>query len=294
MTPTVKMVSTPTLAIAYEESGPADGRPVVMSHGFPDDAHAYDRVAPALAGKGWRVIVPYLRGVGPTRFRDPATPRTAQQAAIGMDLLGLLDGLAIPRATLVGYDWGNRANCIVAALWPERVTTLVAITGYSIQDLSRATQPASPDHEHAMWYQWYFCTERGRAGLAADRDGLCRLMWKLWSPSLDADGAEFARTAESWKNPDFVATVIHSYRHRNGAAPGDPAYDAIEARLAARPTIAAPTVVLHGAQDGVDPPENSASHQRHFSGPYRRVVVPNAGHFLPREAPEAIIDALAG
>ena len=289
----MKTVRTPTLEIAYEESGPTDGRPVVLLHGFPDDVRAYDGVAPPLAAAGWRVLVPYLRGYGPTRFLDPRTPRSGQQAALGQDLKEFLDALGLERAALAGYDWGGRAACIVAALWPQRVTSLVSIGGYNIQNIARSGEPAAPDREYRLWYQWYFHTERGRAGLAANRRALCRLLWQLWSPNWRFDEATYERTAASFDNPDFVEVVIQSYRHRYGLAPGDPALQPIEDRLAAQPPITVPTIVLHGACDGVSPPQSSESHGRFFTGPYRRCVVPIAGHFLPQEAPGALVDALS-
>jgi pimeloyl-ACP methyl ester carboxylesterase len=289
----VKTVRTPTLEIAYEESGPTDGPPVVLLHGFPDDIRAYDGVAPALAAAGWRVIVPYLRGYGPTRFLDPRTPRSGQQAALGRDLLDLLDALGVERAALAGYDWGGRAACILAALWPERAASLVSIGGYNIQNIARSGEPAAPDREHRLWYQWYFHTERGRAGLAANRRPLCRLLWQLWSPNWHFDDATFERSAASFDNPDFVEVVIQSYRHRFGLAPGDPSLEAIEDRLAAQPPITVPTIVLHGACDGISLPGSSEGHARFFTGPYQRRVVPVAGHFLPQEAPGAVIEALS-
>jgi len=285
-------VRTATLEIAYEESGPAVGPPVVLLHGFPDDVRAYDGVAPPLAAAGWRVLVPYLRGYGPTRFLDPETPRSGQQAVLGQDLKDFLDALGLERAALAGYDWGGRAACIVAALWPQRVTSLVSIGGYNIQNIARSGEPAPPDREHRLWYQWYFHTERGRAGLAANRRPLCKLLWELWSPNWRFDEATYERTAASFDNPDFVEVVIQSYRHRYGLAPGDPALQPIEDRLAAQPPITVPTIVLHGACDGVSPPQSSESHGRFFTGPYRRCVVPIAGHFLPQEAPSALVDAL--
>jgi pimeloyl-ACP methyl ester carboxylesterase len=285
-------IRTAALEIAYEESGPESGIPIILMHGFPDDPRTWDGVASPLAEAGHRVIVPYLRGYGPTRFLDARTPRSGQQAAIGHDLLALIDALAIMDAALVGYDWGGRAACIVAALWPERVRCLVSIGGYDIQNIARAGEPAMPDQEYCFWYQWYFGTERGRAGLAANRGPLCRLLWELWSPNWRFDDATFAVTAASFENPDFVEIVIHSYRHRFGAAAGDPELEAIERRLAAQPPITVPTIVLHGAADGVDPAGGSERHARFFSGPYQRRVVPVAGHFLPREAPEAVIDAV--
>src|SRR5439155_22520363 len=289
----MKTIRTPMLEIAYEESGPADGSPVVLLHGFPDDVRAYDGVAPALAGAGWRVIVPYLRGYGPTRFLDSQTPRSGQQAALGQALWDLIDALGVERAALAGYDWGGRAGCVAAALWPERVASLVSIGGYNIQNIARSGEPAPPDREHRLWYQWYFHTERGRAGLAANRRPLCRLLWELWSPNWHFDDATYERTAASFDNPDFVEVVIQSYRHRFGLAPGDPSLEPIEERLAAQPPITVPTIVLHGACDGVSAPQNSERHRHFFSGPYQRRVVPVAGHFLPQEAPDALIEALS-
>ena len=285
-------VRTPTLEIAYQESGPPAGPPVVLLHGFPDDVRAYDGVAPPLAAAGWRVLVPYLRGYGPTRFLDPETPRSGQQAVLGQDLKDFLDALGLERAALAGYDWGGRAACIVAASWPERVTSLVSIGGYNIQNIARSREPAAPAREYRLWYQWYFHTERGRVGLAENRRQLCRLLWQLWSPNWRFDDATYERTAASFDNPDFVEVVIQSYRHRYDLAPGDPALQPIEDRLAAQPPITVPTIVPHGACDGVSPPQSSESHGRFFTGPYRRCVVPIAGHFLPQEAPSALVDAL--
>jgi pimeloyl-ACP methyl ester carboxylesterase len=285
-------VTTPSLEIAFEESGPENGPPVILLHGFPDDARAWDGVVAQLAAAGHRCIAPYLRGYGPTRFRDPQTPRSGEQAGLGADLLALLDGLGIARAILAGYDWGGRAACIVSALWPARVRGLVSIGGYNIQDIARNAMPDAPDQEQRFWYQWYFNTERGRAGLARHRYELCRLLWRLWSPNWQFDEATYRRTATAFDNPDFVDVVIHSYRHRYAAVPGDPAVAAIEERLARQPAIGVPTVVLHGASDGVDPPAGSENAATHFDGPYRRSVVPVAGHFLPWEAPEPVAAAI--
>lgn len=285
-------VRSETLEIAYEARGPEAGAPVILLHGFPDDPRVWDKVAAALGADGCRVLVPFLRGYGATRFLRAETPRSGQQAALGADLLGFMDALGLGRAVLAGYDWGGRAACVVTALWPERVRALLSMNGYNIQDIARAAAPASPAQEQRLWYQWYFQTERGRAGLAANRRPLCRLLWELWSPTMAVSEAEYEQTAQSFDNPDFVEVVIHSYRHRHRAAPGDPALEAIERRLAARPPIAVPSVVLHGATDGVDPPASSEGHGARFAGPYRRQVVPGGGHFLPREAPEPVIAAL--
>jgi pimeloyl-ACP methyl ester carboxylesterase len=292
VSPTVKHLLTPTLEIAFEEHGPPSGPAVVLLHGFPDDVRAWDGVARSLAGAGCRVVVPYLRGYGPTLFRDKETPRSGEQAALGADLLALLDGLGISRSILAGYDWGGRAACIVSALWPDRVRALVSIGGYNIQDIAGNLEPDLPGQEHRYWYQWYFNTERGRTGLNRHRHALCRMLWQLWSPNWSIDEATYARTAASFENPDFVEVVIHSYRHRHQNAPGDPAFSAIERDLANRPRISVPSIVLHGAADGVDPAQHSEQAGCHFTGPYRREVVPVAGHFLPWEAPDAVADAV--
>ena len=286
------MVTAGVLDVAVELHGPQDGEAVILLHGFPDDVRTWDGVAPPLAAAGFRVVVPYLRGYGPTRYRDRATPRSGQQAALGADLLALMDALGIGKALLAGYDWGGRAACIVAALWPERVGGLVSANGYNIQDIAGSTRPGPPEQELRYWYQWYLHTQRGAAGLEADRAAFCRLLWRLWSPTYPLGDAEYAATAASFDNPDFVATVVQSYRHRHQAAPGDPALEGIEALLAAQPPISVPTIVLHGEQDGVDPPANSEGAARHFRGPFRREVVPGAGHFLPREAPQPLVALL--
>jgi pimeloyl-ACP methyl ester carboxylesterase len=294
----LKRVRTGTLEIAYEESGPGDGTSVLLMHGFPYDVRAYDDVVPLLVAAGCRTIVPYLRGYGPTRFLSADTPRSGQQAALGKDLLDFLDALRFDRAALAGYDWGGRAACIVAALWPQRARCLVSGGGYNIQNIPASATPAPPEAEYRYWYQYYFHTERGRAGLAANRRELCRLLWRLWSPHWAFDDATYARTAASFDNPDFVDVVIQSYRHRYGYAPGDPAVESIEQRLAAQPKISVPTIVLHGEASGVGPPGQSERHARFFSGPYQRRVIPVAGHYLPAEAPRefagALLELLAG
>ena len=289
----IKRVRTKTLEIAYEESGPASGFPVLLMHGFPYDPRCYDEVVPALVARGHRAIVPYLRGYGPTRFLSGETMRSGQQAAIGQDLLDLMDALTLQRAVLVGFDWGGRAACVVAALWPERVRGLVIANGYSIQDIAASKTPASPAQENRLWYQYYFHTERGRAGLAANRAELCKLLWRLWSPNWKFDDATYERTAKSFDNPDFVDIVIHSYRHRFGYAPGDPALEAIERRLAAQPPISAPTIVIQGEGDGVNlaGPATPAQ-QRFFTGRYERRLVPLIGHDVPQEAPADVAKAV--
>jgi pimeloyl-ACP methyl ester carboxylesterase len=288
----IKRIRTGTLEIAYEESGPQSGIPVLLMHGFPYDPRAYDEMVPPLVAAGCRTIVPYLRGYGATRFLAAQTPRSGQQAALGNDLLELMDALRLPNAALVGYDWGGRAACVVAALWPERVRCLISATGYTIQDIAASAIPVAPEQEHRLWYQYYFHTERGRAGLQANRHELCKLLWRLWSPNWKFDDATYERTAASFDNPDFVNVVIQSYRHRYGYAPGDPALEPIEKRLAVQPKIAAPTIVLQGEGDGVNAPEASATHARFFTGRYERRLLPAIGHNVPQEAPAATAAAV--
>jgi pimeloyl-ACP methyl ester carboxylesterase len=290
--PTLKYIRTPVLEVAYEESGPASGAPVLLMHGFPYDPRTYDDVVPGLVAAGCRVIVPYLRGYGPTRFLSADTPRSGQQAALGKDLLDLLDALSLKRATLAGYDWGGRAACIVAALWAERVQGLMSGAGYNIQDIAASVKPADAEQELRYWYQYYFNTARGWAGLEANRRDICRLLWRLWSPNWQFDDATFARTAASLDNPDFVEVVIHSYRHRYGYVAGDPALEDIEQRLAAQPLIQVPTVVLHGVASGVGPPTEADPEAHLFTGRYRRQLIPQVGHNIPAEAPQAVIDAV--
>jgi pimeloyl-ACP methyl ester carboxylesterase len=285
-------VRTPSLDIGYEESGAADGTPVILLHGWPYDPRCYDAVVPLLTQARCRVIVPYLRGFGPTRFLSPDTPRSGQQAALGNDLRELMDALQIPRALLAGYDWGGRAACVVAALWPERAIGLITGNAYNIQDIANANKPQAPQQEARFWYQYYFHTERGRAGLEQNRRALCRLLWRLWSPHWDFDEATFEKSAASFDNPDFVAVTIQSYRHRYGNAPGDPALDEIERRLAAQPKITVPAIALQGEADGVLGPELSQGHARQFTGRYERRVLPRIGHNPPQEAPGAFADAV--
>jgi pimeloyl-ACP methyl ester carboxylesterase len=289
--PSLKRVRTGVLEIAYEEDGPANGAPVFLMHGWPYDVRVYDEVARVLAAAGCRTIAPYLRGFGPTRFLSQATPRSGQQAALGRDLLDLMDALGVARGGLVGYDWGGRAACVVAALWPERARCLVTGGGYNIQHIAASARPALPEQEQRFWYQYYFNMERGRAGLEANRRELIRLIWRLWSPNWRFDDAAFERSAAAFDNPDFVAVTIQSYRHRFGNAPGDPAYEDLERRLAAQPKIDVPAITLHGEANGVGPPAASENHARHFSGPYRRHVIPLAGHNLPAEAPKDVAAA---
>ena len=280
------------LNIAYHPAGPVDGPPVVLLHGFPYDIHAYAEVAPRLAAQGCRVIVPYLRGFGATRFLSGDTPRSGEQAALGADLLALLDALDLPRAVLAGYDWGGRSACVVAAVWPERCAGLVTMNSYNIQHIAQAMQPEVPAQEHRLWYQYYFHGERGRAGLAKDRRALCRLLWQQWSPSWVFDDATFEHSAAAYDNPDFVEVAIHSYRHRYGLVAGDPAYAEIDCGLGWQPAITVPTISLDGADDGLFAPNHADAHAHHFSGPRTHRIVPGAGHNLPQEAPAAFADAV--
>lgn len=285
-------IRTSVLEIACEQAGPVDAVPVVLLHGFPYDPRAFDDVASIVNAAGLRTIVPYLRGYGGTRFLSADTMRSGEQAAIGCDLLELLDALKIREAVLAGFDWGARAACIVAALWPERVRGLLTGGGYQIQNIAAFGQPADPESERRWWYQYYFHTERGRAGLAANRYELCRLLWRLWSPGWEFNEASFARTAASFANPDFVEVVIHSYRHRHGNAAGDPRYEAVEAQLAAQPRIKVPTIVIHGALDDVGPPQTAAGHEKFFTGGYDRRVLEQVGHNPPQESPQAFAQAV--
>jgi pimeloyl-ACP methyl ester carboxylesterase len=288
----LRHVDAGVLNIAYYEEGPADGPVVMLLHGFPYDIHAYVDVAPQLAAQGCRAIVPYLRGYGPTRFLDPATPRSAEQAAIGADLIALMDALGIKRAAFAGYDWGGRAACVGAALWPERCIGLVSVNSYLIQDIARAMVPAKPEREVPLWYQYYFQVERGRAGLAANRREIAKLLWKHWSPNWDFDDATFERTAAAFDNPDYVDIVIHSYRHRFGLADGDLRYAELQRRLAALPAITVPTITLDGAGDGVAPASDGSASAAKFSGHRTHRVIPRVGHNLPQEEPEAFAAAV--
>jgi pimeloyl-ACP methyl ester carboxylesterase len=288
----VHSLTAGVLNIAWFESGPATGHAVFLMHGFPYDIHAYADVAPLLAEAGCRVIVPYLRGYGPTRFLHDSTPRSGEQAALGADLLALMDGLKIPQAVLAGYDWGGRAACVVAALWPERCTGLVSVNSYNIQDIAKAMEPAPPELEHRLWYQYYLHSERARAGLRLHRRDFAKLLWKQWSPTWTFDDATFERSAGAFDNADFDEVVLHSYRHRFGLVPGDPAYAAIERQLAAQPVITVPAITLDGADDGVRPAAPAEAHARHFSGRKSHWTVEGAGHNLPQERPGVFADAV--
>jgi pimeloyl-ACP methyl ester carboxylesterase len=292
--PPLKTSRTGVLEIAYHESGPASGFPVLLLHGFPDDAHAYDGVALQLSKAGYRALAVYLRGFGPTRFLDASSPRMAEQAAIGQDVIDLADALGFRRFAVSGYDWGGRAACIAAALHPDRVRAAVLVGGYSIQNTVTPGPPQAPAAVRNAWYQWYFNTELGREGLRQNRRALCRFMWQEWSPTWKFSEEMYALTAASFDNPDFVDCVIHSYRHRNFNAPGEPRFLEVERQLAQRPRVEVPTVVLHGGDDGFGRPAPEATAAEHALFPklVARRVVEGAGHFVPHEKPDAVAAAL--
>lgn len=289
---TIHHVRAGVLDVGYRDTGPTQGPVVVLLHGFPYDVHAFDDVTPRLTAAGCRVITPWLRGFGPTRFLSAATPRSGQQAALGSDLCALLDALSIDQAVLAGFDWGGRAACIVSALWPERVRGLVTCGGYNIQDIAASVEPAAPANEHRHWYQYYFHGARGRAGLERNRHDLCRLLWSLWSPDWRFDEATFQRSAHAFDNPDFVDVVIHSYRHRFGLVAGDPALDDVETALALHPAITVPTVSIDGASDGVAAPGGTAHHAHRFSGVFVHQTLAAVGHNAPQEAPAKFATAV--
>jgi pimeloyl-ACP methyl ester carboxylesterase len=285
-------IQTPLLDIAYEHSGPNDGLPVLLMHGFPYDIRGYDDAVDIINSAGFRTIVPYLRGYGPTRFLSSATSRSGQQSALGQDLLELMDALRIGKAVVAGYDWGGRAACVVSALWPERIHGLVSCAGYNIQNLTRAATPADPEQEARQWYQYYFHTERGRNGLIQNRAALSKLLWKMWSPSWAFDDATFERSAPTFDNDDFVDVVVHSYMHRTGSVAGDLNYVFPETQLAAQPKIDVPTIVLHGADDGINVVKSSERHGQYFTATYERRVIPGVGHNVPQEAPREFAEAV--
>lgn len=289
----LKTVQTDRLEIAYLETGPADGPTAILLHGFPYDVRAYDTATEILAAKRVRCLTPYLRGYGPTRFLAADTPRSGEQAALGADLRDFMDALGVGQAVLAGYDWGGRAACVVAALWPDRAQGLVTGAGYNIQNVAAAARPAPPAAEHRYWYQYYFHTERGRAGLTEHRAELAGVLWRLWSPEWAFDDETLAATAPSFDNPDYVDVVIHSYRVRYGYVAGDPAYADIEAALAKSPDIAVPTINLHGLADGVHPAPAKDRDAARFTGAYERRLLPRIGHNISQEAPEAFADAVA-
>jgi pimeloyl-ACP methyl ester carboxylesterase len=289
---TIKHIDAGVLNVAYAEAGPADGKPVILLHGWPYDIHSFVEVSPLLASKGYRVIVPYLRGYGPTRFLSSDTFRNGQPAAVALDTTALMDALKIEKATLAGFDWGARTANIIAALWPERCKGMVSVSGYLIGSQAAGKAPLPPKAEFQWWYQFYFATERGRAGYDKNRHDFAKLIWQLASPKWKFDDATFDRSAESFNNPDHVPVVIHNYRWRQGLAEGEPKYDDLEKRLAESPVITVPTITLEGDSNGAPHPDPSA-YAAMFSGKYtHRTLTGGIGHNLPQEAPQAFADAV--
>ena len=289
----VAFVDTEVLRIGYEAHGPEGAYPVILLHGFPYDVRSFDEVIPPLTAAGYRVLLPYLRGYGPTRFRDPDAPRMAQQSALAQDLLDFADALGLESFAVAGFDWGNRAANIAAILWPERVSAIVAIGGYSVQNTLVPGGPAPALLESRLWYQWYFNTERGVRGLRENRHDVIRLLWDTWSPDWTYPDADYAASAPSFDNPDFVDVVIHSYRHRHGNAPGEARFAEVEARLAERPPVTVPAIVLRPANSGFGPPNpDPAGDEARFTRLVDRQIVPGAGHDLPAHRPDAVADAL--
>lgn len=280
------------LRIGYADLGPADGDVVILLHGWPYAIDSYSEVAPQLAARGHRVIVPHLRGFGSTRFLSPATPRNGQPAALASDVIALMDALKIERATLAGYDWGARSADIVAAIWPQRVTALVSVSGYLIGSQAASAKPLTPQQELQWWYQFYFATERGAAGYAASTHDFAKLIWQLASPHWTFDDATFARSAAALDNPDHVAITLHNYRWRLRLADGEAKHDALEARLAQAPTIAVPTITIEGDANGAPHPEPEA-YAAKFTGPYQhRTFTDGIGHNPPQEAPAQFVQAV--
>jgi len=288
----VLQIDAGDLNVGYTDEGPPDGPAVVLLHGWPYDIHSYAEVGPILAAAGHRVIVPHLRGYGTTRFRSDETPRNGQQSALGMDTIALLDALGVGSAILGGFDWGARTANVVAALWPDRCRGMVSVSGYLIGSQAANAAPLPPEAEHDWWYQFYFATERGRAGYERNRDAFAKLIWRLASPSWNFDDATFARTAASFDNPDHVDIVIHNYRWRIGLADGERRFDGLEATLATGPAIAVPTITMEGDANGAPHPEPSA-YAGKFTGPYEhRTITGGIGHDLPQEAPGAFAQAI--
>ncbi|MEU0946467.1 alpha/beta hydrolase [Streptomyces canus] len=295
--PVIKQIKAGLLNVGYAELGPAHGPVVICLHGWPYDIHSYVDVAPLLADQGYRVLVPYLRGHGSTRFLSQHTPRTAEQSAIALDIIAFMDALKIHKAVLAGFDWGSRTADIIAALWPERVKSLVSTSGYVITDRKAQLEPAIPAVEHNWWYQWYFATDRGKKAMenVDDRLALCRFVWALVSPNWNFDDATYQRTAQAFLNPDYAAIVLYNYRWRIGLINGGHRYDRYEKLLAAQPPIGVPTVTLDPALDPFTAPGDGSTYRQHFTGPYEHRTIANIGHNLPQEAPtvfaQAVVDA---
>lgn len=291
--PNVKFVQTPVLSIGYEEHGPISGFPIMLLHGFPYDIRSFDGVVSPLAEAGYRVLVPYLRGYGPTSFLSQELPRMAEQAAIAQDVVDFAEALGIPQFALSGFDWGNRAACITAILHPDLVKAYVALGGYSVQNTVVKETPASARSEARRWYQWYFNTEQGRVGLEKNRRDIVRHLWETWAPKWEYTDEVFGRSAPSFDNPDFVEIVIHSYRHRHMNAPGEERFLEVERQLAELPPVLTPSIVLRGADSGLGRPSQDPSEdQSKFHKLISRQIVDGAGHDLPVQRPDAVAEAL--
>ncbi len=286
----VKQVDAGLLSVGYTEDGPADGRAVILLHGWPYDIHAYADVAPILAAKGYRVIVPYLRGYGSTRFLSADSVRNGQQSVVALDITALMDALKIKQAILGGFDWGSRTTDIIAALWPERCIGIVSVSGYLITNLAANKQPLPPVAEYGWWYQYYFSTDRGVIGYDKNRYAFNKLIWHTCSPKWNFDDATYDRTAEAFKNPDHVAIVIHNYRWRLSLAKGEPQYDDLENKLQTNPVITVPTVTIGSDFDG--PNADGTAYRNKFSGRYAHVTLKGVGHNVPQEDPQAFADAV--
>lgn len=286
----IKQVRAGLLNIGYAELGPADGPVTILLHGWPYDIHSYVDVTPALAAQGHRVLIPYLRGYGPTRFLHAHTKRNGQQSALAADVIAFMDALRIRKATLGGFDWGARTACITAALWPERVRALVSVSGYLIVNLAANQEPLSPQAELGWWYQYYFATERGVKGYTQNTHEFNKLIWKLASPRWNFDDATYGRSATAWKNPDHAAIVIHNYRWRLQLAEGEHRYDALERKLQTRPVISVPTITIASDFDG--PNSSGAGYRDRFTGRYEHRILDGIGHNVPQEAPEAFTRAM--
>jgi pimeloyl-ACP methyl ester carboxylesterase len=288
----LKQIDAGLLNVGYVDSGPADGRAVILLHGWPYDIHSFVEVVPLLTATGYRVIVPHLRGYGTTRFSSSDTLRNGQASALALDIVALLDALKIQKATIAGFDWGARTANIIAALWPERCKAMVSVSGYLIGSQASGRVPLPPEAELQWWYQYYFATERGLAGYEKYRREFAKLIWRLASPKWDFDAATFDRSAASLDNPDHVGIVIHNYRWRLGLAQGEPKYDDLEKRLAEAPVITVPTITMEGDANGAPHPDADA-YAKKFSGRYaHRVVTGGVGHNLPQEAPQAFAQAV--
>jgi pimeloyl-ACP methyl ester carboxylesterase len=288
----LKQIDAGLLSIGYAEAGPANGKPVILLHGWPYDIHAFTEVTPILAAAGYRVIIPHLRGHGSTRFLSPATFRNAQQSAVALDIIALMDALKIPQATVAGFDWGARTACIIAALWPERCKALVSVSGYLVTNIDTRTQPLPPKSERDWWYQFYLATDRGVAGYTKYTRDFTKLIWETASPRWKFDDATLDRSAASFNNPDYIAIVVHNYRWRQGIAPGEAQYDELEKRLSAGPVIKVPTITMEGDANGAPFPD-PAAYRKKFSGKYaHRTITGGIGHNLPQEAPQAFAQAM--